>query len=55
MYPIAANQAVRILPPYLLTGSLGWIAGFGQTGSALLPFMTGVIANKKGLGVMPPM
>ncbi|KJA21441.1 hypothetical protein HYPSUDRAFT_140706 [Hypholoma sublateritium FD-334 SS-4] len=54
MYPIAANQAVRVLPPYLLTGSLGWIAGFGQTGSALLPFMTGVIANKTGLGVMPP-
>jgi hypothetical protein len=38
MYPILMNHAARILPRWILTGSIGWIAGFGQAGSALLPF-----------------
>jgi hypothetical protein len=29
-YPIAMNHAGRVLPRWLLTGSIGWIAGFGQ-------------------------
>ncbi|KAF8966644.1 major facilitator superfamily domain-containing protein [Flammula alnicola] len=55
MYPIAINQATRILPGWILTGAVGWIAGFGQTGSALVPFMTGAIASKDGLKIMPPL
>jgi len=54
MYPIAANHAKKILPARMLTGAIGWMAGFGQTGSALVPFMTGAIANKHGLKTMPP-
>jgi len=55
MYPITMNQAVRVLPAWLLTGSIGWIAGFGQAGSALLPFMTGAIASKTGIGSLQPL
>ena len=29
-YPIAMNHAGRVLPRWLLTVSIGWIAGFGQ-------------------------
>ncbi|THH16127.1 hypothetical protein EW146_g4461 [Bondarzewia mesenterica] len=55
VYPIVMNQAGRILPRWLLTGSIGWIAGFGQTGSAILPFMTGAIANKAGIKSLQPL
>ncbi|KAH7923445.1 MFS general substrate transporter [Leucogyrophana mollusca] len=55
MYPIAMNHAGRVLPRWLLTGSIGWIAGFGQAGSALLPFMTGAIASKAGIKSLQPL
>ncbi|KAG1823601.1 MFS general substrate transporter [Suillus subaureus] len=54
MYPIAMNHTVRILPGWLVTGSIGWIAGFGQAGSALLPFLTGAIASKTGIKSLQP-
>ncbi|KAG2050039.1 MFS general substrate transporter [Suillus hirtellus] len=54
MYPIAMNHTVRILPEWLITGSIGWIAGFGQAGSALLPFLTGAIASKTGIKSLQP-
>lgn len=55
MYPIAMNQASRILPRRILTASIGWIAGFGQAGSALLPFITGAIAEKHGIKSLQPL
>ncbi|EGN92872.1 hypothetical protein SERLA73DRAFT_172543 [Serpula lacrymans var. lacrymans S7.3] len=55
MYPIAMNQAGRILPRWLLTGCIGWIAGFGQAGSAILPFMTGSIASRAGITSLQPL
>ncbi|KAI6103305.1 MFS general substrate transporter [Pisolithus croceorrhizus] len=55
MYPIAMNHARRVLPRWLLTVSIGWIAGCGQAGSALLPFMTGAIASKSGIGILQPL
>lgn len=55
IYPIVMNESGRMLPPWLLTGSIGWIAGFGQTGSAILPFMTGAIANKAGIQSLQPL
>ncbi|KAG1800261.1 major facilitator superfamily domain-containing protein [Suillus plorans] len=54
MYPIAMNHTVRILPEWLVTGSIGWIAGFGQAGSALLPFLTGAIASGAGIKSLQP-
>ena len=55
MYTIAMNQAGRVLPQWLLTGSIGWIAGFGQAGSAATPFITGVISSKRGISSLEPL
>ena len=54
VYPIVMNHAARILPPRLLTASIGWMAGFGQAGSAVLPFITGAIASKSGIKTLQP-
>ncbi|KAF4564724.1 hypothetical protein EYR40_010896 [Pleurotus pulmonarius] len=54
-YPIAMNHAGRIIPRGLLTGSIGWIAGFGQAGSAVIPFMTGALASKYGIQSLQPL
>ena len=55
VYPIVMNHSARILPHWLLTGSIGWIAGFGQAGSAFLPFLTGAIASKEGIWALQPL
>lgn len=55
LYPIIMNQASRILPRWILTGSIGWMAGLGQVGSALLPFVTGVIASSHGIKSLQPL
>jgi fucose permease len=54
MFPIAMNHAGRVLPRWLLTGSIGWIAGFGQAGSAVLPFITGALASNFGIKTLQP-
>ncbi|PFH51728.1 hypothetical protein AMATHDRAFT_94333, partial [Amanita thiersii Skay4041] len=43
-----------VLPLWLLTGSIGWIAGFGQAASALVSFITGAIAQRWGIRSMQP-
>lgn len=55
IYPITMNHAGRVLPRWLLTGSIGWIASFGQAGSAVFPFMTGAIATKTGIKALQPL
>ncbi|KAJ3516403.1 hypothetical protein NLJ89_g1143 [Agrocybe chaxingu] len=55
MYPIVMNQTSRVLPRWILTGAIGWIAGFGQAGSALLPFITGAIASSHGIKSLQPL
>ncbi|KAI0358139.1 MFS general substrate transporter [Trametes cingulata] len=55
MYPVVMNYAGRVLPPWLLTGCIGWIAGFGQAGSAFLPFLTGAVASKAGIKSLQPL
>ncbi|KAJ7683015.1 major facilitator superfamily domain-containing protein [Mycena rosella] len=55
IYPITMNHAGRVLPRWLLTGSIGWIAGFGQAGSAVFPFITGAIASKTGIKALQPL
>ena len=55
MYPLVMNHARHVLPPWLLSGCIGWIAGFGQAGSALVPFLTGLLASKVGLKVLQPL
>ncbi|ELU38869.1 hypothetical protein AG1IA_07108 [Rhizoctonia solani AG-1 IA] len=48
MYPIAMNVTNTIVPKRdrIITESIGWIASFGQAGSAVFPFMTGALAEK---------
>ena len=55
IYPIVMNEAGRILPRWLLTGCIGWIAGLGQAGSAALPFLTGAIASRTGIKSLQPL
>lgn len=55
IYPIVTNEASRILPQWLLTGTIGWIAGFGQAGLAVFPFMTGALASKVGIKSLQPL
>lgn len=55
MYPIVMNRVGRVVPRWLLSGSIGWIAGFGQAGSAIFPFITGAIASKTGIRVLQPL
>ncbi|EIW55087.1 MFS general substrate transporter [Trametes versicolor FP-101664 SS1] len=55
IYPIVMNHAARVLPPWILTGCIGWIAGFGQAGSALLPFLTGALASRVGIKSLQPL
>ncbi|PBK95890.1 MFS general substrate transporter [Armillaria gallica] len=54
-YPLLMSHAGRVLPQWLLSGAVGWIAGLGQAGSALFPFMTGAVANAAGIDTMPPL
>lgn len=54
IYPLVMNHTARILPHWLLTGSIGWIAGLGQAGSAFIPFITGVIASREGISALQP-
>ncbi|KAL1692495.1 major facilitator superfamily domain-containing protein, partial [Schizophyllum commune] len=53
-YPIAMNQAARILPAWLITPSIGWIAGFGQAGSAVSPLITGALAQSTSFKSLQP-
>ncbi|KAF9558507.1 MFS general substrate transporter [Agrocybe pediades] len=55
MFPIVINQASRVIPRKILTASIGWIASFGQAGSAVFPFMTGAVAQKHGIHSLQPM
>ncbi|TRM67006.1 major facilitator superfamily domain-containing protein [Schizophyllum amplum] len=54
MYPIMVSQTRKALPPWLLTGGIGWIGGIGQSGSAVLPFITGVLSSRFGISSLQP-
>jgi MFS family permease len=55
MYPILMNHTARVLPRWLLAGALGWVAGVGTAGSAALPFLAGVLADKLGIRALQPL
>ncbi|THH32029.1 hypothetical protein EUX98_g2166 [Antrodiella citrinella] len=55
MYPILMHYCTGVLPRWLLTGCMGWIGGVGQAGSAVLPFVTGLLASKFGIGSLQPL
>ncbi|KAG8873991.1 hypothetical protein FRB98_008691 [Tulasnella sp. 332] len=49
------NRATNILPPWMLGGSIGFIAATGQAGSAIFPFATGALSNRFGVRVLEPL
>lgn len=55
MYPIFVAHGAQILPTYLFTACMGWITGIGMTGSAALPFITGILAAKYDIKSLQPM
>ncbi|KAK0435326.1 major facilitator superfamily domain-containing protein, partial [Desarmillaria tabescens] len=55
MFPILVCHATRILPAWLLTESVGWITGIGMSGSAALPFITGLLASRYGIRSLQPL
>ncbi|KAJ3969362.1 hypothetical protein EV361DRAFT_804018 [Lentinula raphanica] len=38
MFPVALSASRKVIPRWIYTGAIGWITGFGQAGSAALPF-----------------
>ncbi|KAK7463068.1 hypothetical protein VKT23_007654 [Stygiomarasmius scandens] len=54
MFPIIVVQSVKIFPPHLFTGAVGWITGVGVAGSAALPFVTGTLATRYGIRSLQP-
>jgi hypothetical protein len=57
-----ADGSVSVLNDVLLLfsncrfpGSIGWIAGLGQAGSALIPFTTGALAASSGIWTLHPL
>ncbi|KAF9816608.1 hypothetical protein IEO21_04009 [Rhodonia placenta] len=54
IYPILMNHSTTILPKWLLTGCLGYIGGIGQAGSAVLPFITGLLSSRFGIVSLQP-
>ncbi|KAI8976674.1 major facilitator superfamily domain-containing protein [Trametes punicea] len=54
MYPILMIHSTTILPRWLLTACMGYIAAVGLTGSAILPFVTGLLASKFGIASLQP-
>ncbi|TFK19731.1 MFS transporter, partial [Coprinopsis marcescibilis] len=55
MFPIIISHSSRILPRWMLTACIGWIAGVGVSGSAVLPFVTGVLASRFGIRSLQPL
>ncbi|OCH87236.1 MFS general substrate transporter [Obba rivulosa] len=55
MYPILMNHCKAILPRWIFIGGIGYIAGVGQSGSAILPFITGSLASKFGIISLQPL
>lgn len=55
IYPLTINHTAHVLPRHLVNGTIGWIAACGAAGSALLPFVTGMMASKLGIESLQPL
>ncbi|KAJ6497304.1 MFS general substrate transporter [Mycena sanguinolenta] len=54
MYPITMNHSGRVFPPWLLSGVIAWITAIATMGAAMIPFVTGAIAQKTGIKSLEP-
>ncbi|THG94782.1 hypothetical protein EW145_g8077 [Phellinidium pouzarii] len=53
-YPAAIHIASMLLPRRMHTTAMVVISSVGQSGSAIFPFVIGVISNKKGIWTVQP-
>ncbi|PVG01465.1 MFS general substrate transporter [Serendipita vermifera] len=55
VFPIVMQLCGLLVLRDMLSGAIGWIAGVGGTsGSAVFPFITGIVASAKGISVLQP-
>ncbi|KAG6846142.1 hypothetical protein H0H93_015760, partial [Arthromyces matolae] len=55
MFPVMVSHASKVLPRWLMTVSIGWITGIGMVGSAVLPFLTGLLSSRFGIKSLQPL
>ncbi|CAE6516666.1 unnamed protein product [Rhizoctonia solani] len=55
IFPTSLSLATKLLPAEIHMTALATMSSFGSIGSALYPFVTGVLANAKGVAVIQPM
>ncbi|KAM0791850.1 hypothetical protein ACM66B_004107 [Microbotryomycetes sp. NB124-2] len=54
IYPVTMSVCTKILPRSMHASGIGFIAAFGQVGSALFPFITGALAQRFSPAVLQP-
>ncbi|KAK3112853.1 hypothetical protein LTR53_010431 [Teratosphaeriaceae sp. CCFEE 6253] len=54
VYPCAATVFTKLLPGNLQTMAIGFISGAGSSGGAVVPFLTGLVAQASGTWVLHP-
>ncbi|CAD0089305.1 unnamed protein product, partial [Aureobasidium vineae] len=54
LFPAAVVATTKLLPKHLHVSGIGFAAAFGGSGAAIFPFVTGVIAQVKGVQVLQP-
>ncbi|KAJ5365002.1 Major facilitator superfamily domain general substrate transporter [Penicillium concentricum] len=54
LFPGAVIMVTKLLPRHLHVTSIGFVAAFGGSGAAILPFAVGVLAQAKGVKVLQP-
>ncbi|CAE6413737.1 unnamed protein product [Rhizoctonia solani] len=55
IFPTSLSLATKLLPTEIHMTALATMSSFGSIGSALYPFIMGVIANTQGVAVLQPM
>lgn len=54
LFPGVVVMVTKLLPRHLHISSIGFAAAFSGSGSAILPFAVGALAQAKGLRVLQP-
>lgn len=54
LFPGAVVMLTKLLPRHLHVTSIGFVAAFGGSGAAILPFAVGALAQAKGVQVLQP-
>jgi fucose permease len=54
LFPAAVVAMTKLLPKHLHVSSIGFVAAFGGSGGAILPFAVGALAQAKGVQVLQP-